>query len=94
MPTTTTPLTLGAKNSNIDKGTQVTFRNLSRSGKETVMGKSGEAVSKGNNWENGDKISIEVYGKYNASKMVTASGGGAKNSFTLSEDTSTPAINL
>jgi len=89
------PLTIGAKHAYILVGTSVIFRNLSRSGKVVVEGSGGEAVGVGPGWENTDKISIEFYGKYNVSAMVTATKGGANTTFgTLSEDTSTPAINL
>lgn len=95
MPTPAKPLVLAAKHANLVAGTVVTYRNLTRQGKITVEGSGGEAVGNGLDWENDDVISIEVKGKYNESAEITASKGSAKNVFSsMSEDTSTPGINL
>lgn len=95
MPTTTQPMVLGAKSTQLTAGVYVIFQNLTRGGKVTVEGKSGEATSTQENWVNGDDILIQVVGKYNSSVKVTSAKGGVKKSLgTLSEDTSTPAINL
>ena len=95
MPTPNKPMVIGAKSTQLVAGTFVIFRNLTRSGKETVEAKSGEAVATPTGWENGDVISIEVFGKYNSSDLVTLTSGSARKSFgTLSADTTTPAINL
>ena len=95
MPTPTQPITLGAQDALIVLGTNVIFRNLSRSGKVTKEGANGEAITTGPDWADGDEISIEVYGKYNASAKVTvAKGKASTKGLSLSEDTSTIGINL
>lgn len=88
------PLIVAAKDTLLVTGTYVTFRNLTAGGKETVEGNDGEAIATPTGWSVGDEISMEVTGKYNSSAKITISKGAATNTFSLSEDTSTPAINL
>jgi len=95
MPTPPKVITLGAKDTLITPGTTVIFRNLTRQGKVTQEGVGGEAVTTGSNWKEGDKISVEVFGRYSVSTVVTVNRGGIKaSSLSLSEDTSTPGIDL
>ena len=95
MPTTIQPMVLGAKSTQLTDGVPVTFNNLTRGGKVTILASGGEAVTTQDNWVTGDEILIQVIGKYNSSTKVTSTKGGvSKNLGTLSEDASTPGINL
>ena len=86
-------LNVGAKISTL--AGLVIFRNLTKKEKITVQAVSGEALAAVDGWENSDKILIEVMGKFNYSTTITASSGAAiKEITTLTEDTSSPAVDL
>jgi len=98
MPTPTSTITIGAKSSTLNAGSYIIFRNLTRGGKVTARcNSSGEAIPDDipNTWVNGDKVSIEVRGKYNSSTVKTITKGGIDCDLgTLSEDTNTVAVDL
>ena len=94
MPTASKPITLGIKGSTLSG--KAVFTNLTRSGKATVAIASNEGLTSASNWEVGDKVSVQVIGKYNSSVEVTipAKGGILKDFGSLTEDTNTPAVSL
>ena len=95
------PVLLGAKSSTLAASTikiYVNFRNLTHGGiKRVAFDSNGEAIldTPYADWEVGDVISIEVYGKYNKATSETLTKGGISADLgSLTEDTSTVAVNL
>ena len=97
MPTPKQPLIVAAKATNL-ANMYVTFKNLTRSGKETVKANSsGEAkFSAPRTWVAGDVIQISVAGKYTETKQVTigTTGGVLTTLSASSEDTTTKGIDM
>jgi len=97
MPTPKQPIIVAAKATNL-ANMYVTFTNLTRSGKQVVKANaSGEAsFSPPTTWVAGDKIQVNVAGKYTESKQITlsATGGSIASLTASSEDTSTKGIDM
>jgi len=96
MPTPTKPSLIALKSSSLTSADRVTFRNLTRGGKVTVQCKDTEAILQSfpSEWQNGDEISCEIYGRFNKATKLTLAAGGASSSLELSADSTTVAINL
>uniref|UniRef100_A0A6M3LHU2 Uncharacterized protein n=1 Tax=viral metagenome TaxID=1070528 RepID=A0A6M3LHU2_9ZZZZ len=98
MPTKIQPVGIAAKSSSLGVNDRVTFINLTKGGKQVIRcNSSGEAVIESfpEQWENGDVISIYVYGRYvKGTSGIIANGGLLVNLGTLSADSSSTLVNL
>jgi len=95
MAAPTKPFPLGAKNASLVAGVYVTFRNFTRGTKDTVEASGGEAHITRTDYEIGDKIAIEIYGKYKYGAIVTATAKGIAHVIgTLTADTTSATVGL